>query len=70
MKPDAAAVEAKKFICWYEGRDWYTGKTKMKSWRGAVGFWCGNLSHDKLTGNGKLRHGAKADHLRVKARMK
>ncbi|MGI9541930.1 MAG: hypothetical protein ACR2MX_01650 [Cyclobacteriaceae bacterium] len=33
------STEADKFICFYESKDWYVGKNKMKKWKAALSGW-------------------------------
>lgn len=34
-----AKLEAEKFVNFYESKNWYVGKNKMKSWKGAAANW-------------------------------
>lgn len=33
------SVDAETFVNWYEAKDWFIGKNKMKNWRAAVVTW-------------------------------
>jgi hypothetical protein len=62
--PHVAVTQADQFMGWYEARDWYVGKQKMKSWHGAVRQWCSRFNPDMLTGVGKMKRDGKVDQLR------
>ena len=64
VKPDVAAVQADQFMGWYEARDWYVGKAKMKSWKGAVRQWCSRLGPALFDVQGKMLLSRKIDHLK------
>ena len=64
VDPQVAVNEAMKFIGFWESRDWSRGKEKMKSWKGSVATWVGNLPATSLTGQGRMNNMAKVDWLR------
>lgn len=64
VQPQHAVIEAEKFVGFYESKDWHVGKSKMKSWRGAVATWVAGLDQRKMTGKMLLTRAAKADALR------
>lgn len=64
VKPIVAVVEAAKFTGYWESMDWARKAGKMKSWKGSVATWIGNLNADKFTGKELLTRAAKADALR------
>ena len=64
VEPQVAVKEAVKFIGFWDSRGWSRGKEKMKSWKGSVATWVGNIPASSLTGEGRMRMVAKDDHIR------
>lgn len=62
------AIDAEAFVLHYEARGWMLGKTKMKSWKAAVGTWVknnygnnGKQQGSLLTGNSAYKQSNLSD---------
>jgi len=51
----SAMGEADKFINFYQSKNWYVGKTKMKDWRAAARGWLSRMNDFKTERNGQQR---------------
>jgi len=49
--------EADKFINFYQSKNWYVGKTKMKDWRAAARGWISRMNDFKNEKNGQRKQG-------------
>ena len=65
VKPDVAVTEANKFVGFWDSCGWCRKSTgPMRSWRGSVQTWVGNLDRGDFTGEGVMDRAAKIDQLK------
>lgn len=52
LHPTLAKKEAKKYFDFYESKNWYVGKNKMKNWKAAASGWINRMDNFKPNSNG------------------
>lgn len=52
LHPSLAKKEAEKFFDFYNSKNWYVGKNKMKNWKSAVSGWINRMENFNQKSNG------------------